>query len=83
MPIYAYGCPACGHAQDHLMKMNQEAPSCPLCGSQGYAKKLTAAAFALKGGGYYATDFKDKASAPAAAPAQGSGCGGSCACHPG
>lgn len=90
MPIYSYGCPACGHAQDHLMKMSDPAPACPSCGGRDYAKKVTAAAFALKGGGYYATDFKDppKAGASGSSPSQAGeasagGCGSSCACHPG
>ena len=84
MPIYAYRCPDCGHAQDHLMKMEGPAPACPNCGAASYAKQVTAAAFALKGSGFYATDFKGAAPAAAAASEAPSGsCGGSCACHPG
>lgn len=86
MPIYAYRCPDCGHAQDHLMKMSDASPACPSCASSAYAKQVTSAAFALKGNGYYATDFKGPVdgsvkSAPSESTASG-GCGGSCPCHP-
>lgn len=33
---------------------------CPECGEESLHKKLTAAAFHLKGTGWYETDFKDK-----------------------
>ena len=31
---------------------------CPVCGQPSLKKKVTAAAFRLKGGGWYETDFK-------------------------
>ncbi|GAB2749672.1 zinc ribbon domain-containing protein [Melaminivora jejuensis] len=72
MPIYAYQCASCGHAQDVLQKMS-DAPLtvCPACGAASFVKQLTAAGFQLKGTGWYATDFSGKkpASAPAAAAA--------------
>lgn len=82
MPIYAYACSSCGHAEDVMQKMS-DAPltTCPKCGAQSFGKQLTAAGFALKGTGWYATDFKGGAK-PAEkkeeAPACGSG--GCCAC---
>ena len=62
MPIYAYACANCGLQKDVMQKMN-DAPLaiCPECGSETFAKQLTAAGFQLKGSGYYATDFKGKA----------------------
>ncbi len=59
MPIYAYKCSACGHADDVMQKI-ADAPltDCPACGKSAYAKQLTAPGFALKGSGWYATDFK-------------------------
>jgi len=59
MPIYAYGCSNCGLQKDVMQKMS-DAPlsTCPECGKETFAKKLTAAGFQLKGSGYYATDFK-------------------------
>lgn len=68
MPIYAYKCESCGHAKDVLQKMS-DAPltDCPACGAATFSKQLTAAGFQLKGSGWYATDFKGGAAAPAAA----------------
>ena len=37
---------------------------CPACGKNTLMKKVTAAAFHLKGTGWYATDIKDKKSLP-------------------
>jgi putative FmdB family regulatory protein len=67
MPIYAYRCTACGHAKDVLQKMSDPLLSvCPACGTASFVKQLTAAGFQLKGSGWYATDFKGGAAAPAA-----------------
>lgn len=59
MPIYEYACPDCGHHGEHMQKL-ADAPiaHCPHCGSTAYAKKISAAGFALKGSGWYVTDFK-------------------------
>ena len=59
MPIYEYRCAACGHQEDHLLKLS-DAPltKCPACGKKKYEKQLTAAGFQLKGSGWYASDFK-------------------------
>ncbi len=60
MPIYAYRCADCGHAQDFLQKMSDPLiDTCPNCGSKNFKKQLTAAGFQLKGGGWYVTDFRD------------------------
>jgi putative FmdB family regulatory protein len=69
MPIYAYRCSACGHAQDVLQKISDPVLSvCPACGQASYAKQVTAAGFQLKGSGWYVTDFRDgnKGAKPAA-----------------
>lgn len=59
MPIYAYRCAACGHAQDVLQKMSDPLlTQCPACGADAYTKQLTAAGFQLKGSGWYVTDFR-------------------------
>lgn len=72
MPIYEYDCPRCGRF-DTLQKMS--AP--PLrkhdaCGSP-VKKVMSAGAFALKGSGFYATDYKK---APACDARKGAGCAG-------
>ena len=59
MPIYEYQCLACGELTEALQKMS-DAPLtvCPSCGEAALKKKISAAAFRLKGGGWYETDFK-------------------------
>jgi putative FmdB family regulatory protein len=59
MPIYAYRCESCGHAQDVLQRLSDPLLTvCPACGAPTYRKQLTAAGFQLKGSGWYATDFR-------------------------
>jgi len=59
MPIYAYRCSNCGHAQDVLQKISDPVLSvCPACGQPSYVKQVTAAGFQLKGSGWYVTDFR-------------------------
>ncbi|MBV1905201.1 MAG: zinc ribbon domain-containing protein [Pseudomonadales bacterium] len=59
MPIYEYGCESCTHKFETLQKFN-EAPltKCPVCEKETLNKLISAAAFRLKGGGWYETDFK-------------------------
>ncbi len=59
MPIYEYRCTACGHELEKLQRMS-DAPlvDCPACGQPALNKKISAAGFRLKGGGWYETDFK-------------------------
>ena len=72
MPIYAYRCEDCGHAQDFLQRMSDPLiAACPSCDSQNFKKQVTAAGFQLKGGGWYVTDFRDGAKKDAKKPADG------------
>ncbi|MCG8434039.1 MAG: zinc ribbon domain-containing protein [Gammaproteobacteria bacterium] len=59
MPIYEYQCDACGHQFDVLQKLS-DAPlsTCPECAEESLRKLISAAAFRLKGSGWYETDFK-------------------------
>jgi putative FmdB family regulatory protein len=59
MPIYEYRCDNCGHEMEVLQKVN-EPPlvTCPECAAEALKKKISAAGFRLKGGGWYETDFK-------------------------
>jgi putative FmdB family regulatory protein len=60
MPIYEYQCNACGHEEEFLQKMNAEPLiHCPACSKPELMKKISAAGFRLKGGGWYETDFKN------------------------
>lgn len=59
MPIYEYQCEACRHELEVLQKINDEPlRECPVCHELRLKKKVSAAAFRLKGGGWYETDFK-------------------------
>ncbi len=84
MPTYDYRCPDCGGTFEVFQRITAAAEAtCPACGSQGPRRLISGGTFHLKGGGWYATDYKDTgrtASAPSpssggeAAPAEG-GCG--------
>lgn len=59
MPIYEYGCKACGFEKDVLQKMSDEPLTvCPACNEESFMKKISAAGFRLSGSGWYETDFK-------------------------
>lgn len=59
MPIYEYQCQKCGNELEALQKISDEPLlDCPECGAPSLKKKISAAAFRLKGGGWYETDFK-------------------------
>ena len=59
MPFYEYQCSKCGHEEEVLQKISDEPlKKCPACGKSTMKKKVSAAAFRLKGGGWYETDFK-------------------------
>ena len=59
MPIYEYRCEACNHEFEALQKMSDQPLSdCPKCNQPQLKKKVSAAAFRLKGSGWYETDFK-------------------------
>ena len=79
MPIYEYQCQSCGKALEALQKISDEPLlDCPECGQASLKKKVSAAAFRLKGGGWYETDFKtgnkkNLAGGGDAAPASSSG----------
>lgn len=59
MPIYEYQCQSCHHELEALQRLS-DAPlmDCPACAQPALIKKISAAGFRLKGGGWYETDFK-------------------------
>ncbi|MDX2312819.1 MAG: zinc ribbon domain-containing protein [Gammaproteobacteria bacterium] len=61
MPIYEYECGACGERREFIQKFS-DAPKrkCPACGASKLKRLVSAAAFHLKGTGWYVTDFRDK-----------------------
>jgi putative FmdB family regulatory protein len=59
MPIYEYQCQACQYELEALQKISDKPlVECPQCHEPQLKKKVSAAAFRLKGGGWYETDFK-------------------------
>ena len=79
MPIYEYECPKCGRF-DALQKMSAR----PLrthsaCGSK-VKRVMSTSAFAFKGSGFYATDYRS--SAPAKPTCEKSGSSEACSSCP-
>lgn len=59
MPIYEYQCKTCGHRLEKLQKISDEPLKlCSACEDEALVKLVSAAAFRLKGSGWYETDFK-------------------------
>ncbi len=60
MPIYEYQCEKCGYHLEKIQKMSDDPlKDCPECDEPALRKLVSAAAFKLKGTGWYETDFKD------------------------
>jgi putative FmdB family regulatory protein len=61
MPIYEYQCGACGDRHEFIQRFS-DGPKrkCPACGARKLKRLVSAAAFHLKGSGWYVTDFRDK-----------------------
>ncbi len=59
MPIYEYRCTSCAHELEKLQRMSDaKLVDCPACGKPALKRLISAAAFRLKGSGWYETDFK-------------------------
>jgi len=57
MPLYEYECSACHRRTEKIQKFSDpEITSCPHCGGV-LARVLSAPAFSLKGGGWYADGY--------------------------
>ncbi len=70
MPIYEYQCSACHHTCDILQKINDKPTSkCPVCFQESLVRLVSAAAFQLKGTGWYVTDYKNKETSTSSASA--------------
>lgn len=67
MPIYEFVCAECDHEFESLQRLSDPLPTeCPECGKGPVTKKISAAGFRLKGGGWYETDFKNGSKSGAA-----------------
>lgn len=59
MPIYEYACVSCEHQFETIQRVSEDPlKDCPECGKAELKKLVSVAAFRLKGGGWYETDFK-------------------------
>lgn len=65
MPIYEYQCSKCGKVHEIWQKISEDPlTKCPEC--KGKMERLiSATAFALKGSGWYKTDYERKGKKPA------------------
>ena len=79
MPLYEYECTACHKHTEKIQKFSDpEITTCPHCGGE-LKRVISAPAFSMKGGGWYADGYGsvkpaapasgDSSSTPAAAPA--------------
>ncbi len=60
MPLYEFRCPACDRVFEELRRAGDEGEAaCPDCGRPS-ARIVSLSAFALKGGGFYATEYGDR-----------------------
>src|SRR6187549_302095 len=65
MPIYEYQCESCGKIFEMMQKFSDPPASvCTECGKGPVQKLISRTSFQLKGGGWYASDYK-KPSSPA------------------
>lgn len=59
MPIYEYGCKACGNRIEAFQGIHDlPLTECQACHQPTLEKLVSASLFRLKGGGWYETDFK-------------------------
>ncbi len=67
MPLYEYQCSKCEKVHEVMQKFSDPPMAeCPECGAS-VRKLMSATSFALKGTGWYTTDYKRKSAAPAKA----------------
>gem|GEM_PF-2093281 len=68
MPTYTYRCADCQHVFDEFQRISADPGAvCHSCGGEACTRQITGGTFHLKGGGWYASDYNGKTSAPAPA----------------
>jgi putative FmdB family regulatory protein len=59
MPIYEYACDACRHSFETWQSINDPPlQRCPACRAARARRLISTTSFALKGSGWYVTDYK-------------------------
>lgn len=78
MPLYEYQCSRCGKVHEVMQKFSDEPiTECPDEACKGpVAKLMSMGSFALKGAGWYTTDYKRKPSSGNAGGSEGGGASG-------
>ena len=62
MPLYEYGCPACGKISDVRHGFDEKPElACEACGA-ALVRRFSAAPIVFKGSGFYVTDSRSKSS---------------------
>jgi putative FmdB family regulatory protein len=62
MPVYEYECAHCRKTHEVIQKFSDRPlEQCPSCGEDGIKKLVSLSGFALRGSGWYATDYKRQA----------------------
>lgn len=68
MPIYEFKCKECEKTEEFLLKFSDPKPTtCSACGGE-IAQLISQTSFALKGSGWYVTDYKPQPKGDGAAP---------------
>ena len=63
MPTYEYLCGACENNFEQVQKITEDSlKTCPKCGKDELRRLVNAAAFHLKGSGWYKTDYASSSS---------------------
>ncbi|MBK7078199.1 MAG: zinc ribbon domain-containing protein [Myxococcales bacterium] len=63
MPIYEYACAACAHQFEATQKITDPPlTTCAACGAPRAERQISASSFALRGGGWYVSDYGRKGS---------------------
>lgn len=58
MPTYEYACAACAHEFEVVQRITEPpVTTCAACGADRAERRISATSFALRGGGWYVTDY--------------------------
>lgn len=60
MPLRDYECPSCKEVWEELRKDQSDPLNCKYCAAESPKRLIARSNFALKGNGWYKTDFKHK-----------------------
>ena len=72
MPTYEYRCEACSHQFETFQSIKADRlTDCPKCGQPRLERLISAAAFQLKGGGWYKDLYSSSRSAGSSEPKSG------------